>query len=101
MGVCWRSYEQVQESLLRQEPEPKTPAGSRACPLRVCFPGPPGATVAAASLFFQRWNFVKLCEPGSAPAALNFSVPSVAEASVLWAGPFWGAVLGVISEGSA
>lgn len=60
----------------------------------------------AASLFFQRLNFAKLCEPGSASAALNFSVPGVAEASVLWAGvlwagPFWGAVLGVISEGSA
>lgn len=57
--------------------------------------------MAAASLFFQRLNFAKLCEPGSASAALNFSVPGVAEALVLWAGPFWGAVLGVISEGSA
>lgn len=57
--------------------------------------------MAEASLFFQRLNFAKLCEPGSASAALNFSVPGVAEALVLWAGPFWGAVLGVISEGSA
>lgn len=33
------------------------------------------------------------------PAALNFPVPGVAEAAVLWAGQFWKAVLGVISEG--
>lgn len=52
-----------------------------------------------ASLFFQRLNFVRSCVAGSASAALNFSVPGVAEALVLWSGRsgrFWE----VISEGS-